>query len=540
MIKVSVVVPVYNPGIAFDACVASLLGQSMAAGECELVFVDDGSTDGTGERLDALAAQHEHVRVRHIPNSGWPGRPRNVGIEMARGEFLYFVDNDDRLGPEALERLHAMAIADGADIVIGKVVGHGKTVPRPLFVRNEHDLDARTVSFGLLSPHKLFRRALLEEHELRFPEGPRRLEDHFMVVPAFFKARRIAILSDYPCYHWIAPEDKTNLSFQAPDPAEYFASVADVLDIVDAHTEAGPFRDGLYVRWYRGKLLARVGDWLRAPDTDADFHARVVDAARRLAEDRFSPALDARLPYLTAQRARLLRDGDVGRLAALSRLERVMRSSARITRLRGDGTWLTLRMTGRLRLEDGTPLTVRRERDRLMLVPAGPIAEALTDEHLDVTDRLDDGEVVVFLKSLDDGIEWVIPADVTLRVPDAPDGEVVRPTLGIQVRIAPTIAAGGGPLPPGSYDLRVVVSMGGLRFTSRVRRDSEVFAITVTPAHRLEHWRPPARPRPPAPAPRATPQPALTRVRRGAALAAHEVPGLVPALRRARRRLAAP
>src|SRR3954471_2900032 len=120
--RVSVIVPVYNPGAHFDQCVESLLGQTLQA---ELIFVDDGSTDGTAERLDALAAEHANVVVRHIPNSGWPGRPRNVGLEIARGEFVYFVDNDDRIGPEALARLHAAAVDGEADIVIGKVVAHG-------------------------------------------------------------------------------------------------------------------------------------------------------------------------------------------------------------------------------------------------------------------------------------------------------------------------------------------------------------------------------------------------------------------------------
>ena len=138
-----------------------------------------------------------------IPNSGWPGRPRNVGIDTARGEFVYFVDHDDWIGAEALERLYATAIADEADIVIGKVVGHNKAVPRSLFRENVHELGLRAAPFNLLTPHKLFRRALLDEHGIRFPEGRRRLEDHMFVVPAYFAARNMAILADYACYHWV-------------------------------------------------------------------------------------------------------------------------------------------------------------------------------------------------------------------------------------------------------------------------------------------------------------------------------------------------
>ena len=69
----------------------------------------------------------------------------------------------------------------------------------------------------------------------------------------------MAILADYPCYHWVNWEGGTNASYKPPDPAEYFADVREVLDIVDAHTEPGEFRDALYGRWYRGKLLGRLG-----------------------------------------------------------------------------------------------------------------------------------------------------------------------------------------------------------------------------------------------------------------------------------------
>src|SRR3954452_12220340 len=140
MVEVSVVVPVYNPGEYIGALLDSLRGQSLPAGAWEVVFVDDGSTDGTPERLAALAAGHAHLSFAAIPRSGWPGLPRNTGIDLARGEYVFFADQDDWLDREALERLYAMAVDDDADIVIGKVVGHAKGVPRDVFRQNRHGL----------------------------------------------------------------------------------------------------------------------------------------------------------------------------------------------------------------------------------------------------------------------------------------------------------------------------------------------------------------------------------------------------------------
>jgi poly(ribitol-phosphate) beta-N-acetylglucosaminyltransferase len=249
--KVSVVVPVYNPGRDIDDCIRTLLDQSLAPGEYEVIFVDDGSTDATPARLDGLAAEHAHVRVEHIPNSGWPGRPRNVGIELARGEYVYFVDNDDWIGHEALERMHAMARRDGADIVIGKVVGHGKSVPRNLFRRNRSGVDLEWEALlWLLTPHKLWRRSFLDAHALRFPEGRRRLEDHVFVMRAYFSSPSISVLADYPCYHWVLRDVESNASWGQLDPVSYFENMREVLDIVDEYTEPGPFctRAGIAAR----------------------------------------------------------------------------------------------------------------------------------------------------------------------------------------------------------------------------------------------------------------------------------------------------
>jgi glycosyltransferase involved in cell wall biosynthesis len=257
-IKVSVVVAVYNPGSYIDDCIASLVDQSLSRQEFEVIFVDDGSTDGTGDRLDELAERYEHVRVEHIPNSGWPGKPRNVGTDLARGTYVYYVDNDDWLGREALERLYAFAEEHDSDVVTGKVVGHGKGVPIQLFRHDRVDLPL-VEGLDLLSPHKLFRRSLLVENGIRFPEGRRRLEDHLFVVQCYFAARRISVLASYACYHWMSRDDGGNASMGSWEPEAYYGNLCEVLDVVEANVPPGPERDRLLRYWFRDPCLGRLG-----------------------------------------------------------------------------------------------------------------------------------------------------------------------------------------------------------------------------------------------------------------------------------------
>ena len=484
MVKVSVIVPVFDPGERIDKLIASLLGQSLPAGEYEVVFVDDGSTDGTGERLEALAAEHAHVTTIRIPNSGWPGKPRNVGLDAAAGEFVYFVDHDDYLGDEALERLYATAIADEADIVIGKVVGHNKSVPRSLFRENVHELGLRAAPFNLLTPHKLFRRALLDEHGIRFPEGKRRLEDHMFVVPAYFAARNMAILADYACYHWVHWDSGTNASFVAPDPAEYYADVAAVLDVVDAHTEPGDFRDTLYGRWYRGKLLGRIGRnaFVGRPE---EHRRGVLAAVRELMLERFPARLDDGLPPNLRLRAALARRDDYDGLVALAELERDLKIAARVREYRGDGTWMTLQLECWLRYPDKSPLHVVRRDGRVLLDLPEAVAARLEPAELDVTEALADGRIQLLLKPAGEETDWIVPTEAEVVVPEAPDGEPVQPSLWATARIAPTIAAGGLPLEPGDHDLRAVIWIAGFTAHAPARRGSDPFGLTVTEAGRI-------------------------------------------------------
>jgi poly(ribitol-phosphate) beta-N-acetylglucosaminyltransferase len=478
MPKVSVIVPVYNPGADIDDCIRTLLGQTLD--DVELIFVDDGSTDETPARLDELAQRHAHVRVAHIPNSGWPGRPRNVGLDLAQGEYVYFVDNDDWVELDALERIHAMAVADRADIVIGKVVGHGKRVNRAPFRKNVHGRPFDTVALlGLLTPHKLFRRRFLDEHGIRFPEGRLRLEDHMFVVPAYLKAQRISVLADRPVYHWVKRGSDANASYERFDADGYFENVRQVLDLVDANTPPGEWRDKVKDHWYRGKMLQRVGGrgWL---DREADYREELYRAVRDLALERFDEGVHDRLPFNLRVRSKLLRaDEGYVPLERLARFETRLRSRVRVRGVASRRTHVVLRLDARLGNNKTWLRLERRDDGRVYWLPPDSLRASVGMADRDVTDELSGSGVQVFLTSVEDGSQFVLPArtEVILTSGAKPGRLALR--LEVTVPIAPTAAAAGGPLRAGRWEVRAITTVAGFSHQRRLRWDGRPLVLTT-------------------------------------------------------------
>ncbi|MET9395547.1 glycosyltransferase family A protein [Streptomyces sp. NPDC006624] len=294
-VKVSVIVPVYNPGIYIEDCISSLQRQSLPPDEYEVIFVDDGSTDGTPARLDRLAAEDPRMRVVHQENSGWSGKPRNVGIEASRGEFVMFVDNDDYLGDEALERMYDYGVANGADVIVGKMAGKGRGVPVELFRRNHPRASVENAPLiDSLTPHKMVRRAFLDRIGLRFPEGRRRLEDHVFIAEAYLRAENVSVLSDYVCYYHIRRDDGSNAGFERFDPVGYFKNLREALDVVERYTEPGPVRDRLFRRWLRVEMVERLRArrLLNLPD---DYRRELFAEIHAVVVERFGPGVAAGL-----------------------------------------------------------------------------------------------------------------------------------------------------------------------------------------------------------------------------------------------------
>ena len=203
-VRVSVIVPVFSPGTSFDELIHSLDSQTLKPTEFEVLLCDDGSPEPTGSRLAQIASARSNVRVLSLEHTGWPGTPRNHGIRAARGEYVFFADQDDRLFESALEDLCDYADRHSSDVVIGKVVGIRRRIPRQIFRRDIARAElGRDPLLELLTPHKLFRTSFLRANDIFFPDGRVRLEDHLFVMKAYFRAGTISVLASRPCYAWV-------------------------------------------------------------------------------------------------------------------------------------------------------------------------------------------------------------------------------------------------------------------------------------------------------------------------------------------------
>lgn len=247
---VSIVVPAYNVEQYVRATLDSTRHQGLPADALEVVVVDDGSTDGTAAILEEYAHKHENIRVIHQENSGSPGGPRNIGIDMTSGTFVFFLDADDELTRNALRDLVQVAEAEGSDVVLGKGEGiNGRVVPGPVF--RETILDADLIEdnvYRTLSPWKLFRRDLIERKQLRFHETLRIGEDQPFVASALLNARKISVLADRPYARLRARGDGTNVTATARSAQDYIELANAVIGVIIAESEPGRVRDGMLAR----------------------------------------------------------------------------------------------------------------------------------------------------------------------------------------------------------------------------------------------------------------------------------------------------
>jgi CDP-glycerol glycerophosphotransferase len=473
---VTVVIPAYDSMPYVTRCVESVFEQSLPQDRIEIIAVDDGSTDGTGEELDRLAAGRANMRVMHEPNSGSPARPRNLALDIATGRYVFFLDADDHFNAEALERMVRVGDEQGADLVLGKPVGTGgRRAPKSMFAHTQLSTDVfHSRAWWLMSPMKLHRRAFIEELGLRFPEDFRWSEDQPFSGREYLSARVITILADYEYLFFDFRDDGGNVTLSDISIDERLHVLGLMLELVCGRVQAGPDRDHLLKRHFEIELFAALRTMADSDD----------EPARRAAFDRLAEWVE-----------RLFSFGVVSDLSPAHRIAYVLlshrdydRTMSLMAHIISDPPWrtsfegarafadypffrdaeanvpdecfdITSRVHARHRLD------VVEWRDDVVHIEGVAYLDLVDTEQLatDLVVRERDGEA-----------EYRVPVTRTPTPGFSAETwgmEFVYEAAGFSADVPPGTLAGGMPLPTGVWDLRLAMRAGGVHEDSRIGRN---------------------------------------------------------------------
>ncbi|MEE1335016.1 glycosyltransferase family 2 protein, partial [Methanobrevibacter sp.] len=200
----------------------SLLNQTIGFENLEIIFVDDNSKDNSGEIIDKYSKEYSNVISVHLKeNSGFAGRPRNIGIEKSNTEYLMFLDSDDYFNEDACEMLYSEINKNpDIDMVLGGYTNIRSNSKNNKYIRNKKQ--QKTLYKGgkndyvlLTTPpsisSKIFRKKLLIENDIRFPEGIP-AQNLVFVCNAICCSNLILSLNKYLVYNRRLREDPNNLS----------------------------------------------------------------------------------------------------------------------------------------------------------------------------------------------------------------------------------------------------------------------------------------------------------------------------------------
>lgn len=279
---VSVIIPVYNTEKYLRQCLDSVLAQTYS--DWEAILVDDGSTDTSGTICDEYADADKRVRVIHRVNGGLSAA-RNSGIDVAIGEWLVFVDSDDAISTDHIERLAQTVSLTGADIACGGFAfnpAHLGKGSRKVNVLDSDDAISRTLHQTLSVTNSSWGKIYKSEifTDLRFTPG-RWYEDLDLFYRLYARVRHIAFVDEQMYFYrqhdasftqkWTTRrldvlkvmEDMQGW-FEENKPAlltavhdRYFAAACNMYRLLNRHDPHNPIRHGLWktIKRYRRQVL---------------------------------------------------------------------------------------------------------------------------------------------------------------------------------------------------------------------------------------------------------------------------------------------
>ncbi|MGN1301420.1 MAG: glycosyltransferase family 2 protein [Clostridia bacterium] len=270
MNKISIIVPIFNSEKYLKKCLDSIVNQTLK--DIEIILIDDGSTDNSLEIVKQYSNLYNNIKYCSKKNEG-QAVARNLGIEMASGEFIAFVDSDDYVELNMFESLYNNAVSSASDIVVCDYVEEyeNKTInKKSLYIEADNLQKAYIVSVaGPCS--KIIRADIFKQNNLKFLEN--NIYEDLAIIPSLALYSKKITYCEEIFYHYVIRENST---MQQINYNQKLESIFNVMDFLSKQFEDSNFSEELEFLYINHLLYAGCGRFLKYKNTQ-NMIIKIID-----------------------------------------------------------------------------------------------------------------------------------------------------------------------------------------------------------------------------------------------------------------------
>lgn len=257
--KVSVIVPVYNVEDYLVDALDSLVNQSLT--DIEILMIDDGSTDNSRYIIERYALDYDNFHAFHKENEGL-SVTRNYGLKYAKGDYIFFIDSDDYLLHDALEKLYNCAVEYDSDVVTSNFFRYNDTkswqhiICDYVFNNLDEDLyntnlaEYPNLIWDMPVWNKLYKKEFLDDINLRFYDGRVLFEDNIFSTELYVNAKKVSILKEgFYCWRMRAPNSSLSQSHDRDRGDELYKMAVMVNNLLNENIDDYEILSRKYMKW---------------------------------------------------------------------------------------------------------------------------------------------------------------------------------------------------------------------------------------------------------------------------------------------------
>jgi glycosyltransferase involved in cell wall biosynthesis len=290
--SVSLIIPVFNASATIEQTLASVERETTESPNIgwQIIAVDDGSSDDSLEILRDWVTKLP-LNIVELAHSGSPAGPRNHGIDIATGDYVFFLDADDVLLSGGLGSAVSCALENDSDVVLVRLKSlDGRGVPRGMFTGNQPKVmlaDSRI--YWALNPMKLVKRSLLINNRIRFAADLAVGEDQPFSAKCYLHADTVSILSSPPAVGVRYTKSGSNLTLQVKPAEAYFELLNQMRRVLESANLKAEVKNFLWIRHWEIEI-ARELIWNSMPITPGAHNADLANA-HRLSQQNLVPSM---------------------------------------------------------------------------------------------------------------------------------------------------------------------------------------------------------------------------------------------------------